>query len=475
MDFLLDLFSQFNTYAKTNPVVAGAVGLWGLGVLTWLVRYVPSSIYYFLKRQLTTTLTFNNSSIGTNLDTFANFMRWFEDNRWSRYSRSLSLNGAWSYRDEAEGTVVGMGNGSHFFLYKSRPFWLSRRQMTEGAMHQVTYEITITALGRNRQLLLDLIEEFRYKPKADSIGIFVWHERAWIRMADIGRRPLKTVVLDPVIKQGLLNEIDRFQGSQSWYEERGLAYKKTFVLCGVGGTGKTSLVKALAGHYGMNICRLSLQSMSDSMLEHAFAAAPKNAMILIEDFDSANATKSRFRRRWDDPVQPTPVVQTSVSALSSDVPTSAPTPVEGVALRGALDLTGGMLSLSGILNALDGVVSLDGRLVFMTTNVLDQIDPALLRKGRVDRIHELKALRHPEVCHYISVMFPEYEQHFNFTFEDILGCDLQSFYLDNSEDVHAFVDAIPKTLDKVSVPKLERYLNIRSIDTPVGSALRDGR
>jgi chaperone BCS1 len=42
------------------------------------------------------------------------------------------------------------------------------------------------------------------------------------------------------------------------------------------------------------------------------------------------------------------------------------------------------VTLSGLLNALDGVASSEGRIVFMTTNYLDRLDPALIRPGRVD-------------------------------------------------------------------------------------------
>ena len=42
------------------------------------------------------------------------------------------------------------------------------------------------------------------------------------------------------------------------------------------------------------------------------------------------------------------------------------------------------LTLSGLLNAIDGVTSSEGRIVFMTTNYVDKLDPALIRPGRVD-------------------------------------------------------------------------------------------
>ena len=42
------------------------------------------------------------------------------------------------------------------------------------------------------------------------------------------------------------------------------------------------------------------------------------------------------------------------------------------------------VTFSGFLNALDGVYAKDGVIIFMSTNHLDRLDPALLRPGRID-------------------------------------------------------------------------------------------
>jgi hypothetical protein len=91
VDYLLHLLAQFNAYAKANPLVAGAVSLWGLGVVTWICRGVPRMIWGFCKRQFTTSLSFTSDTAGTSAETFASFMRWFQQSRWARWSRSLSL------------------------------------------------------------------------------------------------------------------------------------------------------------------------------------------------------------------------------------------------------------------------------------------------------------------------------------------------------------------------------------------------
>merc|ERR1712232_691513 len=46
------------------------------------------------------------------------------------------------------------------------------------------------------------------------------------------------------------------------------------------------------------------------------------------------------------------------------------------------------LNLAGLLNVLDGVVDSPGRIIVMTTNFPDKLDPALIRPGRINkRIH----------------------------------------------------------------------------------------
>ena len=42
------------------------------------------------------------------------------------------------------------------------------------------------------------------------------------------------------------------------------------------------------------------------------------------------------------------------------------------------------VTFSGLLNAIDGATSTEGRVIFMTTNYPERLDPALIRPGRVD-------------------------------------------------------------------------------------------
>ena len=77
--------------------------------------------------------------------------------------------------------------------------------------------------------------------------------------------------------------------SPSWYRERGIPYRRGYLLFGPPGCGKTSFITALAGELQYSICILNLpdRAMSDDRLQHRLADAPEDSIILLEDVDAA--------------------------------------------------------------------------------------------------------------------------------------------------------------------------------------------
>lgn len=135
-----------------------------------------------------------------------------------------------------------------------------------------------------------------------------------------------------------------------WYSSRGIPYRRGYLLHGPPGCGKSSFITALAGELQLSICVLNLseRGLTDDRLNHLLALAPENTIILLEDVDSA------FVSRED-----TPEMKSAYAGLNR-------------------------LTFSGLLNCLDGVASTEARIVFMTTNYPERLDPALIRPGRVD-------------------------------------------------------------------------------------------
>ena len=123
--------------------------------------------------------------------------------------------------------------------------------------------------------------------------------------------------------------------------------------------------------YSICVLNLSDRTVGDDRLAHRLADAPENSIILLEDIDAAFVSRE----------------------LSSEAET---------AYQGANRLT-----FSGLLNAIDGVTSTEGRIVFMTTNYFDRLDPALIRPGRVDFIQEIDHCSHHQLLHMFAKFFPD--------------------------------------------------------------------
>jgi chaperone BCS1 len=440
-DQLLYQYQVFLELSKSNPVVAGALGLWGAGLVTWALRSVPQRVFNFLYNQLTTTLSFHNVE-SYNYNTynelhFQCFMKWFIEKGYGRWSRQLSMEGlidnSMLYA-APDGVVIGMGFGSHFFFHKGRFFWVHKSRLESSGVNKEKQQFVITMLGRSHERLKELVEEFRYRPKSNEISVEYWQSREWGGRVYIQQRDLSTVILSKELKHELISTIDYFIQNEAWYRQRGMPYKLTYVFHGKPGTGKTSLIKAIASYYGRNIYSINLAQMSDASFAEAMSRVPKKSIVLVEDFDTNDTVKARAGLRF----KLNENQGKNISGKLSEVPAIGPVETE---THNPFDLFAG-LTLSGVLNTLDGIVSLNDVIVFLTTNDLSNIDSALLRKGRVDYLIEIPYLQDEEIREYIHLMFPDAVIP-DRTFHEIAGCDLQALFLEHKEDHETFIKAIP--------------------------------
>lgn len=175
----------------------------------------------------------------------------------------------------------------------------------------------------------------------------------WARPINKAARDMNSVTMEAEAKRSLLADIKKYIDSSMWYHNRGIGWRRGYLLYGPPGTGKTSITTAIAGHFDLPLYIISFaDSITDDVLETAFDHLPSQCVVLMEDIDSAGIGRENMMQGG------------------------------GNDNKFSLKKT---ITLSGLLNAIDGPVAKEGRILVMTSNTPDSLDPALVRPGRIDR------------------------------------------------------------------------------------------
>ena len=250
-------------------------------------------------------------------------------------------------------------NGSFSFWYKNR--LLTFRSVQNENRFFPKEEISVSCIGRSSQVLKDLLNECRteyLRLVKNKTSIFKHRNGDWDKVGAVDVRQPNTVIINEEKKIALLEDIKCFLESQAWYSGQGIPHRKGYLLYGPPGTGKSSLSLLIAGECDLDVYILNLSRVDDDSLDELFNKLPARCVVLLEDIDAVNSTHSRQRG--------------TVTATQHDTTFSAREKPEA------------KVSLFTLLNVIDGIGSQEGRLLIMTTNHEDRLDPALIRPGRVD-------------------------------------------------------------------------------------------
>ncbi|XP_047324181.1 AAA-ATPase At3g50940-like [Impatiens glandulifera] len=220
----------------------------------------------------------------------------------------------------------------------------------------------------------------KYIPHLLEKAKFMKQEKKTVMLHDLGNflRAVKlnhpstfeTMAMDPTTKKDLMDDLDRFLNRREFYRRVGKAWKRGYLLYGPPGSGKSSLIAAMANYLKFDVYDLELTSLrSNSDFKNLIIKTENRSILVIEDIDCSTEfhTRQEFNTR-----------QQSFCAIQ-DVNTTQ-------AVKG-LSFMDKQVTLSGLLNFIDGLWSScgDERIIVFTTNHKDKLDPALLKPGRMDK------------------------------------------------------------------------------------------
>jgi len=342
-----------------NPVFGGIGAVSLIGYLLYALRKIPEYLWTGIKWKTSCSVSFYSED-----NCYDQVNEWLASLEYAKRCRRLKLTSHYDHEENTERTVLTPGRGRHVFWYNRHLLMMTREIPDKGGIGgwKRFEDIHLDVYGpRSPQVVRDIVagvEEVSNNQHRTSVSVYLYRHR-WRLACRKPRRDMDSVVLPGAQIDSLVGDVGRFIDSRKWYQDRGVPYRRGYLLKGPPGCGKTTLVMALASRFERPIYALNLGSMSnDDELIDAVCEVPEHGILLIEDIDAAKATTKR----------------------NTKTPQSSPTPVNAP----TNDEEKREVSLSALLNVLDGAFSRDGRILVMTTNHPENVDPALMRSGRAD-------------------------------------------------------------------------------------------
>ncbi len=223
-----------------------------------------------------------------------------------------------------------------------------------------------------------------------------WYQQNYYRLLAhtpelLGKAPLHKgsaleTLIFPTRVKNLIREIELWRKHRDWYLDKGIPWKRGWLLYGPPGTGKTALARAFAEDLNMPIYVFNLAEMSNFELMKTWGDMQVNVpcIALIEDIDNVFHGRENVARK---------------GALFTMLP-----PRKANEDKDARQAPFTPLTFDCLLNCLDGVERADGIFTIITTNDIGKVDPALgqprklpdgsvefisTRPGRIDKAVEL--------------------------------------------------------------------------------------
>lgn len=363
-----------------NQVFSGVAAASVFAYLGYVLRDLPKRFWQWTKWGFTCVLTVFSTD-----GAFDRVSEWIAAQ--PKFGRSRQLRITYSFdqdtRKETYAAAPGMGwhilrfGGKLLFVHRYEPGGPERATTIGQYTVKRNENIEVWTWGRSPETLaavLTSIANSQSGDDANSLRVYIYRQ-GWRLLCRKAKRGMASVVLPGVQKSALVADLQEFQESADWYKDRGVPYRRGYLLEGPPGCGKTSLVMAVASMLSRPVYVLNLGSvLSDDDLVDAVSEVPEHAVLLIEDIDATKVSAVREEKK------------------------------EG---GQSVNITTREVTLSALLNCIDGAFAREGRVLFMTTNHPDKIDPALLRPGRTDRREHVGMMGLAEVAELCGRFFSD--------------------------------------------------------------------
>lgn len=209
--------------------------------------------------------------------------------------------------------------------------------------HSLVRHKTLSIKGSDENVRTFVADVDAYKKKSEINNILIYTPNPkngyWECLCKLNKRDFDTVFVNK--KKEIIDDLEEFISSESDYKLFGHSYKRNYLFYGPPGNGKTSFITAIASKYNFRVYLVSFSSlMTDEIFKKTINTISKNAILVMEDIDVLFTENNKN------------------------------------------------LSMSAVLNTMDGLAR-KGRIIsIMTTNNFEVLSDVFKRPGRVDMLVE---------------------------------------------------------------------------------------
>lgn len=266
----------------------------------------------------------------------------------------------------------------------------------------VIFAFTNKGLQKIENVIKKFVDDLNTFANSSDVYVRRWND--WQALNTPRLRNLNSVILPDGQKERILQDFKDFLSLEEFYIEKSIPYHRGYIFHGVPGSGKSSLISALASTLGLDLYIVNSSDLKkDENVLKLVSEIPPKSILVIEDIDTYRTAKTRD----DDSVEEA-------------------------------------ANLSTLLNALDGIMTPHGLITVMTTNDKEALDYALTRKGRCDVVEFFGYLTKEQLQAMISFYFPEQKSFILPNIENVklVPADISELFKQNFDNFSEFIQKV---------------------------------
>ena len=333
-----------------------------------IIKNLPSKLLSYIMYRFAYSISCDNYR--DNTDVYENINTWLLSSNNKVIKNHTNIKSKWIRGNWENYSTLDYGN--YLIIYDKCILYISKSSLSninsDGNATMID-KLNIKIIGINAQKLKNDLEKFSMEEHVndgDKFTGYILQDFGGSIETSIDKRNFDTIVSKH--KDEIIDYIDKWKNNKEVYIKHGITYKTGIVLYGPPGTGKTTIAKAIASYLSYNLCIITnIRSINKLYM------VKEKTVILLEDIDC----------------------MLDINREDKDENNTESNKTKNL--------------LAEVLNAIDGVASPENVIFIITTNHIEKLDPALIRKGRFDlqvHIDNLDYNEALEMCNMFNISNP---------------------------------------------------------------------